>query len=188
LKAILVRRLAVYPQELGHVHEDDRAYVASEMTALLAWWLHMVPVPVLNRPDRAALCGPGWRPEQWRVCAGRLGFPVVRLSRETESNRPVAFPDVTTELVLVGKLLVGEAQPLMAECLAALASAAKAPLLYGAFDANGALITAHTLPPLSHELLAKVMQYAGLEIEESEITAECATGVLGGTLVCGEHL
>ena len=181
--AVLVRRLAVYPQELGHVHPDDRAYVATEMTALLAWWLRVVPMPVLNRPGGAALCGPGWRPEQWRALASRLGFPVVHLRRET--SEPAVLPTAATEVVSVGEVIVGEARHPMVECLVALARAAKVALLYGAFDKDGALVTAHTLPQLSEELLGAVMQYAALEAERDRVAAEHPPGVCGGALLVG---
>jgi hypothetical protein len=166
--AILVRRMAVYFQELTHVHADDRAYVASEMTALLAWWLRVVPVPVLNRPGSGPmLCGPGWPPERWRALASRLGFPVVHLRREI--NKPALMPAVVKEVVSVGKMIVGEAPRSLADCLLALARAADVALLYGGFDQNGALVSAHTFPRLSEDLLDAVVHYAGLEREEDRV-------------------
>jgi hypothetical protein len=185
--AVLVRRMAVYSQELGHVHEDDRAYVASEMTALLAWWLRVVPVPVLNRPAGGAmLCGPGWRPERWRALASRLGFPVVRLRREI--SKPALLPVAVTEVVSVGDVIVGEAPRPMADCLLALARAAKVALLYAAFDRRGALVTAHTLPPLSEDLLEAVAQYAGLEGEKDRVDIERLPGVSERALPVGGYI
>lgn len=188
LQGILVRRLAVYPQELGHVHADDRDYVASEMTALLAWWLRVVPVPVLNRPGRAALCGPGWRHAEWRACARRLGFPVAHLPPVTVAGHVAAEPKAATEIVLVGELLVGEAQPEMVKCLQALAAAANATMIQGVFDGSGALVTAHPLPPLTKELLAAVRQHARLAAAKPEITPEAQPEVWAGTRLCAERL
>jgi hypothetical protein len=185
--AVLVRRMAVYSQELGHVHADDRAYVASEMTALLAWWLRVVPVPVLNRPTGGAmLCGPGWRPERWRALASRLGFPVVRLRREI--SKPALLPAVVTEVILVGEMIVGEASRPVADCLLALARAAKIALLYAAFDRRGALVTAHTLPPLSEDLLEAVAQYAGLEGKKDRVGSERLPGICERALPVGGYI
>ena len=185
--AVLVRRMAVYPQELGHVHADDRAYVASEMTALLAWWLRVVPAPVLNRPGGGAmLCGPGWRPERWRALASRLGFPVVHLRREI--SRPTLLPTVVTELVSVGEVIVGEAPRSLADCLLALARTAKVALLYAAFDQSGTLVTAHTFPPLSEDLLEAVAQYAGLREEKDRVGIERLPGVYEGASRVGGYI
>jgi hypothetical protein len=185
--AILVRRMAVYFQELGHVHADDRAYVASEMTALLAWWLRVVPVPVLNRPSGGAmLCGPGWRPERWRALANRLGFPVVHLRREISET--VRLPPVVTEVVSVGEMIVGEAPSALADCLLALARAAKVALLYAAFDQSGALVTAHTLPQLSEDLVEAVAQYVELEGEKERLAIERLSGVCEGALSVGGYI
>ncbi len=167
VSAVLVRRLAIYPQELRHVHPEDRNYVACEMTALLAWWLHVLPAPVLNRPRGNALCGPGWRTEQWRATASRLGFPVAHLQPTT--NYPSGPPFAATELTIVGDWITGKAAPGAVDCLRALASAAEVDLLYAAFDATDALITAHTLPPLTCTFLDAVMKLAGIQMEQSTI-------------------
>jgi hypothetical protein len=157
---VLVRRLAVYPEELQHVHVDDRAYVASEMTALLAWWLLVLPAPVLNRPRGGVLCGPGWRPEQWRAIARTLGYPVVRIRRET--TRLAVPPNVCTEVVAVGADTVGEAPRSQTDCVVAMARESRVALLYAAFDESGALLKAHVLPRLSIELLEAVEQFVML--------------------------
>jgi hypothetical protein len=59
ISGVLTRRTAIYPEELTHVAETDRHYVAAEMTALLVWWLGTLPARVLNRPGCGAICGPG---------------------------------------------------------------------------------------------------------------------------------
>ena len=41
----------VYEKELVHIHPDDRGYVASEMTAFLAYWLSELDCPKLNPPS-----------------------------------------------------------------------------------------------------------------------------------------
>jgi hypothetical protein len=158
---VLVRRLAVYPEELQHVHADDRAYVASEMTALLAWWLRVVPVPVLNRPAGGVLCGPGWRPEQFRVGARSLGFPVARLRRET-IQLPI-LPAIHTEIVAVGDEIIGEAPKAQENCVLALSREAEVALLYAGFDEFGALVLVHPLPRLSVEVVEAVERHVALK-------------------------
>jgi hypothetical protein len=170
---VLVRRLAVYPEELQHVHPDDRAYVASEMTALLAWWLRVVPVPVLNRPAGGVLCGPARRPEQWRVAARDLGFPVARLRRE--AARPPIMPAIHTEIVVVGEEIVGEAPQAQADCVLALSRDASVALLYAGFDEFGSLVMAHALPRLSVELVEAVERYAELNPESARTSPDWST-------------
>lgn len=173
LTGVLVRRLAVYPEELHHVHADDRAYVASEMTALLAWWLRVVAVPVLNRPAGGILCGPARRPEQWRIAARDLGFPVVRLRRE--STRPPILPAIQTEIVAVGEEIVGEAPQAQADCVLALSREANVALLYAGFDELGALVMAHPLPRLSVEVIEAVERHVELNRESDLPSAEWST-------------
>jgi hypothetical protein len=170
LTGVLVRRLAVYPEELHHVHADDRAYVASEMTALLAWWLRVVPVPVLNRPASGMLCGPARRPEQWRVAARGLGFSVAPLRRE--ATRPPILPAIHTEIVAVGEEIVGEAPQAQADCVLALSRDANVALLYAGFDEFGALVIAHALPRLSVEVIEAVERHVELNRESDRPPAE----------------
>ncbi len=185
LTAILVRRLIVYPEELAHVHADDRAYVASEMTALLAWWLRVVPVPVLNRPHGAVLCGPGWRPEQWRALANRLGFQVVRLRRNV--REPAVLPVAATEAVLIGDVVVGEVPMKARECLVALAKEAKIDLLYAAFDEEGALLTTHTMPRLSRELTDAIARYARQPVDTHVVAAATSPASCTQRMLVGER-
>jgi hypothetical protein len=173
LTGVLTRRLAVYPEELQHVHADDRAYVASEMTALLAWWLRVVTVPVLNRPAGGILCGPARRPEQWRVAARNLGFPVARLRRQ--ATRSPIMPPVHAEMVVVGGQIVGHAQPAQADCALALSREANVALLYVGFDELGALVMAHSLPRLSVEVVEAVDRYVELNGESDRPSAEWST-------------
>ncbi len=173
ITGVLVRRLAVYAEELHHVHEDDRAYVASEMTALLAWWLRVVQVPVLNRPAGGILCGPARRPEQWRVAARDMGFPVVRLRRE--ATRSPILPAIRAEIVVVGDAIIGEAPRAQADCVLALSREANIALLYAGFDEFGALVTAHTLPRLSVELVEAVEHHVELNLESDRPSAEWST-------------
>jgi hypothetical protein len=160
VKGVVVRRLAVHPQELAHVHEDDRAYVAAEMTALLAWWLSALAVPVLNRPAAGALCGPGWRPEQWRAFAARRGIPAVMIERTCTLAPPPQR--AAAEAVVVGGVVLGDVPPAFGETARALAQAAGLELMSVAFDAHGALLAASGLPRLTPAIVTAVAAHVEL--------------------------
>jgi hypothetical protein len=65
----------VAESELPHVHADDRAYVAAEMTAFLASLLSELRCPLFNRPTGAHLGGLSWTAQHaWRV-AKEEGIP-----------------------------------------------------------------------------------------------------------------
>ena len=93
-----------------------------------------------------------------------------------------------TEVVSVGDMIVGEAPRPMADCLLALARAARVALLYAAFDRGGALVTAHTLPPLSEDLLEAVVQYTGLGDQKDRVGSERLPGIWERALPVGGYL
>jgi hypothetical protein len=160
IEAVLVRRLAVHPQELTHVHADDRDYVAAEMTALLAWWLCALAVPVLNRPAAGALCGPAWRPEQWCVFAARNGVPAIVMERSCSLALP---PEpATAQAVVVGKRVLGDAPASVRQSARTLAKAAGLELMSAGFDAHGALVAASALPRLTPEIVGAIASEVGL--------------------------
>jgi hypothetical protein len=121
--------------------------------------------------------------EQWRASASRLGFPIAHPQPTT--NHPNGMPFGATELTLVGNWINRKATPAMVECLRALASAAEVDLLCAAFDATGALITAHTLPPLTYAFLDAVTKFAGIQMEASTIESSPRMNSLGNQLLCG---
>ena len=82
IAGVLTRLPCVTEHELPHIVPADRAYVATEMTAFLAFWLSELACPVLNRPTPACLTGPNWRPEQWVHAAAQLGMPVCPVHRQ----------------------------------------------------------------------------------------------------------
>ena len=160
LTGVLIRRLAIYQQELQHVQPSDREYVASEMTALLHWWLSVLPLPVLNRPGAGLLCGPGWRPEYWRSLAVRLGYPVVAAIRNTRP--PELLPPAKTEVIVVGEAVAGDPPGDLAVRALALARAGNAQLLSASFSEDGLFLGAHSMPRLTPEVLAAVAHYMKL--------------------------
>jgi hypothetical protein len=157
ISGVLVRRLAVHPQELPGVKAADRDYVANEMTALLLWWLHVLPVPVINRPGGGLLCGPGWYAERWRAEAARLGFPVAP-SGDRIRRRAISEED-KTEVVVIGDIVAGM-PPLPLACRALeLAHSAGIVLLSASFDADGQFESAHSMPRLTPDVVHGIIRY-----------------------------
>ena len=74
IRAVVIRMPAVGEAELGHLHQDDRRYAASEIQAFLLAWLSSLPCPVLNRPSPSNLGGPWWSLGQWVQRSRRLGI------------------------------------------------------------------------------------------------------------------
>ncbi|MES1206225.1 MAG: hypothetical protein ABUS79_09840 [Pseudomonadota bacterium] len=164
IAGVVIRRLAVYPQELAHVHADDRAYVAAEMTATLAGWLSTATFPVLNRPGAGVLCGPGWRREQWLVAAAAAGIPAAGARRSTRAVAVGAASGTRTDqrLCVVGDAVIGTASPSTRERCLALARAARVSFLSVALDEHGAVVDASGLPPLTPEVVEAVARQVGL--------------------------
>lgn len=151
ISGIVVRRPAVFPQELLHIDPIDRSYVAAEMTAFLRCWLALVPVPVLNRPTAVCLGGAGWRASQWRKAARRCGFHIT-----------IGHADVVELAVVSGKVL-GAASDATGAFARALARAAGVELLAltVAFDEDRVcLVSADPWPDLRRRPLADEVRKA----------------------------
>jgi hypothetical protein len=158
IRGVLTRWPGIHEHEVRHVGEEDRAYVAAEMTALLCSWITQLPCPVLNRPTASTLVGPGWRPEQW-VCAGaRLGIPVQPVRRKTRTTDWSFRAQIPSAVVtVVGEHCFGSTDPLLGEHARRLASAAAVDLLTVYFSDTGtspALLGANLLPDLSDDDIA----------------------------------
>lgn len=156
ITGVLVRWPCVYERELSTIVPDDRAYVASEMTAFLISWLTRLPCPVLNRPTPTSLLGPNWRPEEWVHAAARAGIPVrpirrrVALSARPEPSTP-ASPSgpPPCAVTVVGDRWIGPVDPTLAAQARRLADVAGVDLLTAHFDAPdpGALLIGVDLWP-----------------------------------------
>ncbi|WP_019634420.1 hypothetical protein [Actinomadura atramentaria] len=67
---------AVTPWDLPHIARAERAFVAAELTALLALWLEGAR-RVVNRPAGGVLCGRGLEADDVRWAARAAGLPVL---------------------------------------------------------------------------------------------------------------
>ncbi len=158
----VVTRLAwISELELAHIVPGDRAYVASEMGALLLAWLADLDCPVANRPGPTCLCGPFWRHELWVAEAARLGLPIEpprRVIQEGDADPTITPPAESAACVTtVGSRCFGDADETLLEATLQLAEATGVETVTAHFSDSAAgarLLTASPWPVLEDEVLA----------------------------------
>ena len=125
-------------------------YVAAEMNSFLQSWLDAIPCPVFNRPVGACLCGPGWRPEQWTLCAWRLGIPAAPITRrQALQGDSVEGPTGALQIVtLIGGRCYGSPDVGLRDATKRLAAAAGVAML-AAYFRDGCFVAADSFPDLS---------------------------------------
>jgi hypothetical protein len=129
----------VFERELVHIEEEDREYVASEMTAFLLYWLSGLRCPLLNRPTAGCLSGPNWRVEQWARLAAQLGIPAVPHSRATAGLPTAGAETERTQVTVVGQQFCGAPDETLRYRTRALAQAAGVDMLTAAFLCDSGL-------------------------------------------------
>ncbi|MEU7730180.1 hypothetical protein AB0B78_33915 [Streptomyces sp. NPDC040724] len=152
LTGVVTRLPAVTAPEVRRIRVEDRDYAASEMSAFLNYWLSVLPCPVLNPPTAAALCGPGWRTEQWVMAARRLGIPVRPRSREllpylradgngrgsVGNGAPGSLAGGgAIQVTVIGDRCIGGEEHGLTGAAEALAAAAGVPMLTTLFEEHG---------------------------------------------------
>jgi|HubBroStandDraft_1064217.scaffolds.fasta_scaffold00773_8 hypothetical protein len=150
ISGVLIRLPCVTADELGHVAAEDRAYVATEMTAFLAAWLSNLACPVLNRPTINCLSGPAWRNEQWLHLSARIGIPTVEWELDTEL--PVCGAPAGSSVTVLGNRCFGEVHGTLQDHACSLARAAGVELLEVRFtgpDADAPLRAVSLWPDLT---------------------------------------
>jgi hypothetical protein len=135
-------------RELLHIVEEDRRYVAAEMTAFLLAWLSLLPasVPVINRPQPGCLTGPPWSPSRWTQEAARAGF------RISASRQPVS------PLTVAAGQPVGGADAATARSARNLAAAAGVDVLSLYLDSQSAFVAVSHRPFLDQSGVAMALQ------------------------------
>lgn len=153
ISGILVRATHVAAEDLSHIVEPERRYVAAEMTAFLIHWLTQLVCPVLNRPSASCLGGPGWHPEHWAVMAGRVGLdarPVQRWAG-VEPAETATISEGTRVVTVVGQRVFGDGSLALHEKALALARLARTDLVRFVFgNGNERLVGADPFP-LPHD-------------------------------------
>jgi hypothetical protein len=89
IAAVWCRLPGITPQDLTHLHADDREFAAREMHAFLRAWLSQFGERVCNQPDSTSLAGPAWLPMRWRWVAARSGIPTVAAASAAEQGEAV---------------------------------------------------------------------------------------------------
>jgi hypothetical protein len=123
LHGVLNRLPRVAPEDLEHLHGDDRAYSAHEMTAFLTAWLAKLRCRVLNRPSAGSLLGPPMGEAHLAQLRARAGLPA---GRGGCAHAPCT-------VAVVGDETIVDADPAHAERARRLAAAAGAELLTVSF-------------------------------------------------------
>jgi hypothetical protein len=161
ITGVLVRLPQVFEQDVLHIVEEDRAYVAAEMTAFLRAWLVSLPCRVLNRPTAMSLNGPLWRHERWIHTAAQLGCSVMPAYRATSITQPplavAETPSAQISVTIVGSNAIGDADPALVQQARRLAEAAEVELLSVAFDgpdAQARFIGASLWPDMTQDAIA----------------------------------
>lgn len=137
IRGVLTRMHCVMEDDLGHIIQADRAYVAAEMSAFLLAWLTSLKCPVLNRPTPTSLLGPYLRYEKWILTAAKLGIPVAASRRHALlSNQPIIPERDGVTITVVGQKHFGEVDPILARQARSLADAAGVDLLSVRFSGH----------------------------------------------------
>lgn len=156
---VFVRRSTVYAEELTRTHPDDRAYLAAETHAFLAYVLSATAARVVNPVDDGGTYGEAaLRPERWMQAAVEAGVAVAPL-RVRSSGRQHA-PVRATSLEVVGEQVLGNSSPILAA--SALEVCRRLGLCWAltSFDKSGRLsaITTTTAPsPPAADALARIL-------------------------------
>jgi len=163
ISGMLVRATHVTAEDLGHIAEPERRYVAAEMTAFLIHWMTKLTCPVLNRPSAGCLGSPGWHPEHWAIMANRVGLDARPVQRQVGFTpaEPASMSDRTCVVTVVGERAFGGGSPSLHHKAIALARLARTDLVRFVFGDHSAwLVRADPFPPPHHP-----------EIEEAVLTA-----------------
>lgn len=179
IRAVVTRLPWVAEHELVSITPGDRPYVASEMSAFLAFWLSDLKCPVLNRPAAGSLNGPPWRREEWLMLARRLGLPVPSVRRRS-SLSSVLMPEtepVGITVTVVGDYCVGDADRSLLEGSRELARAAKVESLAIRFSdptADATLLDVSPYPDLDSTEVADAMLH---RIQESVASVTAGSSI-----------
>lgn len=125
LRGVLSRLPHIDAAALDHLHENDRSYIASEMTAFLLGWLASLRCPVLNRPTASSMLGPGVSEDHLPFLAAQAGVEL------TPADRPASRCAMT----VVGQRCFGAGDAALVQAAHRVARAARVELATVHFDA-----------------------------------------------------
>jgi hypothetical protein len=164
IDGVITRLPTITEDQLPHIIADDRAYLASEMTAFLLAWLSSLSCPMLNRPTANCLSGPYRRPEQWAHCASKMGLPVVEhVQSVNHGARNISSPsEGPATVVVIGDRYVGDVHPRLASCAGKIARASGVDFLAVDFTHQGQdarFIGAGLWPPVTNRMAGLMLDF-----------------------------
>jgi hypothetical protein len=168
IEGVVTRIPWVTPDDLPHVVEADRHYVAAEISAFLIAWLTQLPCPVINRPATNSLMGAPHAAEGWVAIAARAGLRLPWTRRVFPAPAEAAWPPDAITVSVLGDRCFGNVEPALADQACRLAAAAGVELLAVTFShaaGEATFLGAHlwpdvSLPELSAALLARLVPAA----------------------------
>ena len=159
VSGVFVRRSAVLPAELTHVHPDDRAYLAAETQAFLIAMLGSTAATVVNPVGDGAMGDELIRPEQWMVAAAAVGLSVRPLTLTRRALRSHEGNVHTVEVV--GARAFGDTPDSLRRSAVELVGSLSLAWALCVFDSQGcfiALTTAATPSAAASEALADLLE------------------------------
>ena len=130
--------------ELFTIGKSDRRYVASEISAMLTYFLTEIECPVINRPSAEFLGGPGWRPEQWFLACRQAGIATRAVRRRSRAVATEVKPGDLKAVSIVGGIFAGAIGAVDLPSLAALARLANATFLTAFFECDQGVDVFHS--------------------------------------------
>ena len=160
INGVVTRIPWVAPEDLLHVIDGDRHYVAAEISAFLIAWLTHLTCPVINRPATNSLMGAPHAAEGWMAIAARVGLRLPWTRRVFPAPPEAAWPPEVITVSVLGDRCFGDVDPALADQACRLAAAANVELLAVTFShaaADATFLGAHPWPDLSLPELAAAL-------------------------------
>ncbi|MDF0645969.1 MAG: hypothetical protein P0111_18225 [Nitrospira sp.] len=156
---VFVRRSTVYAEELTRTHPDDRAYLAAETHAFLAYVLSHTTARVVNPVDDGGTYGEAaLRPERWMQAAIESSVAVAPLRVRSAGGRHV--PNQATSFEVVGEQVMGHASSPLAAAALKVCRCLGLCWAVACFDKSGRLSAITTTPapsPAAAAALARIL-------------------------------
>jgi hypothetical protein len=166
IAAVLCRIVAVVPEDLEHLHSEDRAFAAAEMNAFLRAWLAQFAGRKCNEPNGTSLAGPAWHAMRWRWLAQRLGVPAVAASfgssDETSCDIDARSDAEGVTVIVIGDQVIGRTAPTLERYSLRIAREVHSSLLALRFvwDREWRFESADACPHLNPRRAAKLLEWA----------------------------
>jgi hypothetical protein len=167
IAAAWCRLSGITPEDLTHLHGDDREFAAGEMHAFLRAWLSQLGERVCNQPNSTSLAGPEWLPMRWRWMATRAGIPALAAASTAEQGEALT-------VLVAGHQVLGTRDARVIRHARRLARAMRSTLLEVRFVKQGEwrFASADPNPQLHREGASALLDWAlGSELQLAAVSA-----------------